>query len=1618
MMGAIDSEQKGAFELWERRGSPPTWKSLVPDLAVRSALQIRAVDTGRGAIVVLETSFNRRDDLFELGPAGLERKQRDVSAFALAQDDHRHETVLVQESGAQIWDGSALRTPAPSTPAPAFACDVSAAYDPGSERVVVYGGGTSGRETWTWDGARWEQVASDGGPTPNPRYRAALVSVPKLHGLLLTGGCESTYHYCHNDPCAPLDDVWLWKDAAWTQLPLAKNAPLDLDFALALNPVRQELLSVVGKSPAPYRVYGFDGEGWTSIPGAPPTNGLGVLAYDRARRRMVNLRFGGDPEPILEFHLRGGSCAVDAECDTGHCVDGTCCESAACGTCASCNQMGSPGVCAPVLGAPDPDSCPTAGGRCDLEGACKAGLGAPCSDGATDCVSGVCADGVCCETSCSGVCETCNERGSEGRCVPVRGIPDAGHGSCPAAPEGFACQAPVCDGIVHSRCVGYPGAETACGPPSCAGEEETPAARCDGRGACVASTARTCAPFACGAERCNASCARDEDCARGFRCAESGACVAREVGCDTATGDRIRADGTAEPCDGHYRCRASGECAVRCASSDDCAPGFVCDAKGACIDAARVSVSASGCTMAARAPSSGALGWAFAACAGLLGRRARRRGASIALTLLGLGVAIACTARPGEHVGSTEARLEPDASADASAGAPLAEVLVWDRLFQPMPESARLSAYDEARGRLMTFATGGQRSDNAGKVFTSATAFWEWDGAWADRTPSPVPIADGTLLESLTWDRARGIAWLFASGQTSGAGLWTWNGSALTHVTSVHRPHDLHLATLGLVPIPAPGRLLVLGRTLNTDVLAHTLEWDGVDWTERAPHEAPPYRDQPAFAFDEVSGKGVLLGGCIPRGLLGCTTVRDAWTWSEGEWEPLDVDPLPPALAAAAFDRRRQRIVACDGYVNQPAEAVRAIAQCYALQGRVWERLTDDAPGPSGVRRLFEDPIGQRLLALDDEAGLRVWALEGTPARWKLLNDHESPGDSYSMSALVFDRARDRSVLVGQSTSAALDGDLWELHGQRFTVRHAGLSGAPTTAAYDAERGETVIVAPSGVTFAWNGDAVRRIRPAAGSPSPTFMAGLEPAVGYDDVRKVVVLFGAGDALNETWEWNGALWTRRVGMPGAAPPARYGSHLVYAADRGGMILVGGCACTTTAGDCRRSAAACRPLSDTWRWDGDAWQIVATTGAYPGGGRLIGNGSTAAYDPIRHRALFFDAVHDSLSFLDGQAWRPADLDPRVAEIDRASLTFDPVRRRALLFGRGEVWSLHARGGTCASDGECHTGHCVDGACCETASCGTCASCNQPGSPGVCAPLREVEDPDTCPAARGKRCNAGSQCTSQLAATCEDDGECLSGHCVDHVCCNMACGGVCEACDVTDNVGHCIAVTEPRPGHGTCPDPAPGNEACGRASCDGVGRNECAGRPGTETRCASPSCADGAARAAGFCDGRGSCQQPRGVACAPYRCGAEACLARCASDHDCAPDATCDVPFGACLGKYRCDAVTGERVAPDGARLACENHLRCSPDGACPARCISRDECASGYVCDLRGSCIEITQDLGGIRAGCTLAPARSNGPFGASLGGLVVLAWRRRARSRCFSSRRTSATPGRRARSWGW
>lgn len=113
------------------------------------------------------------------------------------------------------------------------------------------------------------------------------------------------------------------------------------------------------------------------------------------------------------------------------------------------------------------------------------------------------------------------------------------------------------------------------------------------------------------------------------------------------------------------------------------------------------------------------------------------------------------------------------------------------------------------------------------------------------------------------------------------------------------------------------------------------------------------------------------------------------------------------------------------------------------------------------------------------------------------------------------------------------------------------------------------------------------------------------------------------------------------------------------------------------------------------------------------------------------------------------------------------------------------------------------------------------------------------------------------------CSSGGDCISGHCVDGVCCDTACDGACVGCNLPGMVGTCNSVAAgSMPVHGTCTPEA--KSSCGRdGTCDGAGL--CRKWP-SGTVCANGSCASGMQRSASQCDGAGNCVQGGTVACDP--------------------------------------------------------------------------------------------------------------------------------------------------------
>ena len=161
----------------------------------------------------------------------------------------------------------------------------------------------------------------------------------------------------------------------------------------------------------------------------------------------------------------------------------------------------------------------------------------------------------------------------------------------------------------------------------------------------------------------------------------------------------------------------------------------------------------------------------------------------------------------------------------------------------------------------------------------------------------------------------------------------------------------------------------------------------------------------------------------------------------------------------------------------------------------------------------------------------------------------------------------------------------------------------------------------------------------------------------------------------------------------------------------------------------------------------------------------------------------------------------------------------------------------------------------ACCTSADCtsGDCMQCN---ASHACVPAANQADPTGRCAGT---CDATGTCKSKQGQTCSTvPAGCVSGTtCVDGYCCDGACTGACQACNVAGLEGKCSSVPS---------GPPHASRTCGG----------CAGQnfvgPGT---CSSGVCAS----------------TPAPVVCpGGFLCGTNVCKSSCASDTDCAQSYFC--------------------------------------------------------------------------------------------------------------------------------
>ncbi len=106
-----------------------------------------------------------------------------------------------------LWDGTTWTLTTPAT-SPGKRFGHAAAYDPGTRRVIMFGGAVDGigiaNDTWAWDGTNWQQLAPAQSP-PARVFHAMDYDLQRNRIVMFGGNTNGTL----------ANDVWEWDGSNW-----------------------------------------------------------------------------------------------------------------------------------------------------------------------------------------------------------------------------------------------------------------------------------------------------------------------------------------------------------------------------------------------------------------------------------------------------------------------------------------------------------------------------------------------------------------------------------------------------------------------------------------------------------------------------------------------------------------------------------------------------------------------------------------------------------------------------------------------------------------------------------------------------------------------------------------------------------------------------------------------------------------------------------------------------------------------------------------------------------------------------------------------------------------------------------------------------------------------------------------------------------------------------------------------------------------------------------------------------------------------------------------------------------------------------------------------------------
>ncbi|AKT37388.1 uncharacterized protein CMC5_015240 [Chondromyces crocatus] len=212
------------------------------------------------------------------------------------------------------------------------------------------------------------------------------------------------------------------------------------------------------------------------------------------------------------------------------------------------------------------DATTTGGGQGGTagQGGTNLEVGEPCGT-ASQCQSGFCVDGVCCDTACNATCQACSATakgaGEDGTCGNAADNQDP-HNDCESEDQTTCGRDGTCDGAGSCRL--YPTGSSCGETAGCDSGVQTSPDQCDGAGTCLIGGTESCGSYACDPTgmSCLSSCTTIADCATGFYCNAQNECVAQKTGINQACTAGLEGECASGYCVDGYCCNdaCDGEC--------------------------------------------------------------------------------------------------------------------------------------------------------------------------------------------------------------------------------------------------------------------------------------------------------------------------------------------------------------------------------------------------------------------------------------------------------------------------------------------------------------------------------------------------------------------------------------------------------------------------------------------------------------------------------------------------------------------------------------------------------------------------------------------------------------------------------------------------------------------------------------------------------------------------------------------------------------------------------------------------------------------------------------------------------------------------------------------------